>query len=157
MAKETKKGAAAKEQNAPVEVTEANVLDQLRAKNCVSQTAVDAAMAEIEKEKDEQLKREAKNAIQESQYTNMKKLLELRRRRAEEKATKKSLTDSKEALDKMLAGEITPVQYREAKEKFLKEERDAFRAIENDHTQAIKELRNAYPGYWQYEWDNGRW
>lgn len=154
MAKETKKAASAAKEE--VVVNEENVLDQIRNKNKVNQTAVDAAMEEMEKENDERLKQEAKRAIQESQYTNTKKLLELRKRRAEEKATKKALESSKEALNKMLGGEITPVQYKEEKRKFEKEEQEAFRAIDKDHDIAIRELRNAYPGYWSYDWDS-RW
>lgn len=155
MAKDNKKAAQAAT-TTPVEVTSENVLEQLRAKNCVNQTAVDAAMAEIDKENDEKLKREAKNAIKESQYTNMKELLELRKRRNEEKATKKCLEASKESLDKMLAGEITPIEYREEKKKFLREKNEAFRTIEQDHSKALRELQDAYPGYWSYEWDS-RW
>lgn len=155
MAKETKTAAKAT-QTTPVEVTSENVLEQLRAKNCVNQAAVDAAMAEIEKENDDKLKYEAKNAIKESQYTNMKELLELRKRRNEEKATKKCLNASKESLDKMLAGEITPNEYREEKKKFLREKSEEFRTIEQDHNKALRELQNAYPGYWSYEWDS-RW
>ena len=154
MAKEGKKAASAAKEE--VVVNEENVLDQIRNKNKVNQTAVDAAMEEMEKENDERLKQEAKRAIQESQYTNTKKLLELRKRRAEEKATKKALESSKESLDKMLSGEITPIQYKEEKRKFEKEEQEAFRAIDKDHDMAIRELRNAYPGYWSYEWDS-RW
>lgn len=154
MAKETK--SAAKAAQTPVEVTSENVLDQLRAKNCVNQAAVDAAMKEIEKENDEKLKHEAKYAIKESQYTNMKELLELRKRRNEEKATKKCLEASRETLDKMLTGELTPNEYREEKKRFLREKQEEFRTIEQDHSKALRELKDAYPGYWSYEWDS-RW
>lgn len=153
MAKNDKKPAAQTATTTPVEVNETNVLEEIRNKNKVNQTAVDAAMEEMEKEKDERLKREAKSMIQESQYTNTKALLELRKRRAEEKATKKLLEKSKESLDKALAGEITPIQYKEEKRKFIKEKEDEFRSIDNDHCQALRELQQAYPGYWCYEWD----
>lgn len=150
MAKE-KKTAAKPAQKSPA--TEENVMDDIKEMNTQTEESVAAAIAEIEKERDEKKKREAMNAIKKHEYKNKRALIELRKRRAEDKATKEHLAATKETLDNFLAGKLTAVEADEKDKKDEKTKSDAFREIEKKYSTNIRELRDAYPGYWSYEWD----
>lgn len=148
MAKETKKAASNE-----VAVTEENVLDQIKNGNLMKETNVKAAIDEIEKRKDEKQKNEAINMICAAKYSNSKALLELRARRREEKNTKEYLTKTKELLDNVLAGKITPTEHKKQRDDLREEFRKKNRESDNQLTEEMKELRNSFEGRWQYWWD----
>lgn len=148
MAKETKKAASNE-----VAVTEENVLDQIKNGNLMKETNVKAAIDEIEKQKDEKQKNEAINMICTAKYNNSKALLELRARRREEKNTKEYLTKTKELLDSVLAGKITPTEQKKQRDDLREEFRKKNRESDNQLTEEMQELRNSFEGRWQYWWD----
>lgn len=148
MAKETKKAASNE-----VAVTEENVLDQIKNGNLMKETNVKAAIDEIEKRKDEKQKNEAINMICAAKYSNSKALLELRARRREEKNTKEYLTKTKELLDNVLAGKITPTEHKKQRDDLREEFRKKNRESDNQLTEEMQELRNSFEGRWQYWWD----
>lgn len=148
MAKETKKAAGNE-----VAVTEENVLDQIKNCNLMKEANVKAAIDEIEKQKDEKQKNEAMNMICTAKYGNSKALLELRARRREEKNTKEYLTKTKELLDSVLAGKITPTEHKKQRDDLREEFRKKNRESDNQLTEEMQELRNSFEGRWQYWWD----
>ena len=148
MAKETKKAASNE-----VAVTEENVLDQIKNGNLMKEANVKAAIDEIEKQKDEKQKNEAMNMICTAKYSNGKALLELRARRREEKNTKEYLTKTKELLDSVLAGKITPTEHKKHRDDLREEFRKKNRESDNQLTEEMQELRNSFEGRWQYWWD----
>ena len=148
MAKETKKAAGNE-----VAVTEENVLDQIKNGNLMKETNVKAAIDEIEKKKDEKQKNDAMNMICAAKYSNSKALLELRARRREEKNTKEYLTKTKELLDGVLAGKITPTEHGKQRDGLREEFRKKNRESDNQLTEEMQELRNSFEGRWQYWWD----
>lgn len=147
MAKETKKAAT------EVATTEDNVMEQIKSGNMLKESNVQAAIAEIEKQKDEKQKKDAMDMICVAKYNNIKALLELRARRREEKATKAYLSETKKVLDEALAGKITPTDYKkkrsELKETCRKEQRDSNRILDEELT----ELKNSFEGRYSYWWD----
>lgn len=147
MAKETKKAAT------EVATTEDNVMEQIKSGNMLKESNVQAAIAEIEKQKDEKQKKDAMDMICVAKYNNIKALLELRARRREEKATKAYLSETKKVLDEALAGKITPTDYKkkrsELKETCRKEQRDSNRILDEELT----ELQNSFEGRYSYWWD----
>ena len=147
MAKETKKAAT------EVATTEDNVMDQIKSGNMLKESNVQAAIAEIEKQKDEKQKKDAMDMICVAKYNNIKALLELRARRREEKATKAYLSETKKVLDEALAGKITPTDYKkkrsELKETCRKEQRESNRILDEELT----ELQNSFEGRYSYWWD----
>lgn len=147
MAKETKKAAT------EVATTEDNVMEQIKSGNMLKESNVQAAIAEIEKQKDEKQKKDAMDMICVAKYNNIKALLELRARRREEKATKAYLSETKKVLDDTLAGKITPTDYKkkrsELKETCRKEQRDSNRILDEELT----ELQNSFEGRYSYWWD----
>lgn len=147
MAKETKKAAT------EVATTEDNVMEQIKSGNMLKESNVQAAIAEIEKQKDEKQKKDAMNMICVAKYNNIKALLELRARRREEKATKAYLSETKKVLDEALAGKITPTDYKkkrsELKETCRKEQRESNRILDEELT----ELQNSFEGRYSYWWD----
>lgn len=147
MAKETKKAAT------EVATTEDNVMEQIKSGNMLKESNVQAAIAEIEKQKDEKQKKDAMDMICVAKYNNIKALLELRARRREEKATKAYLSETKKVLDDTLAGKITPTDYKkkrsELKETCRKEQRESNRILDEE----LIELQNSFEGRYSYWWD----
>lgn len=152
MAKDNKKVEETKKE-VSTELSVENVVDTVRSGNLLKAQNVQDALAEIEKEKDEKLKSEAKVLIMTAQYNNVKALLQLRARRREEKITKDTLTRSKTLLDRVLAGELTKTEYGKEKETLEKEMRKLMLESNSTLDSDLRELRNSYEGRYAYWWD----
>ena len=148
MAKETKKPAST-----AVAVTEDNVMEQIKNGNLLKEANVKAAIEEIEKQKDDKQKKEAMDMICTAKYSNSKALLELRARRREEKNNKEFLTATKNVLDEVLGGKITPTDYKKKREDLREEFRKKNRESDNQLREEMQELRESFEGRWQYWWD----
>lgn len=148
MAKETKKQASTE-----VAVTEDNVMDQIKNGNILAEANVKAAIEEIQKQKDEKQKKEAMDMICRAKYLNNKALLELRARRREEKNNKEYLTETKNILDEVLGGKITPTEYKKKCDDLREEFRKKNRESDNQLSEEMQELRESFEGRWQYWWD----
>lgn len=148
MAKETKKPASE-----VVVVTEDNVMEQIKNGNLLKEANVKAAIEEIEKQKDDKQKKEAMDMICTAKYNNSKALLELRARRREEKNNKEFLTATKNVLDEVLGGKITPTDYKKKREDLREEFRKKNRESDNQLREEMQELRESFEGRWQYWWD----
>lgn len=144
---------AKEKKEATVTLNEENVMDQVRGGNLLKESNVKAALESIEKEKDEKQQREARRMIMNSQYTNLRELIELRARRREAKITKESLEKSKAALDEVLAGKKTPTEYREDKRKFIAEKNKAINDSNETLNKELRELRSSYAGEFSWDWD----
>lgn len=157
MAKEknAQKAEETKSQQAQV-ANEENIMDTIRQKNVMSDDAVKQAVEQIAKDETEDKKREAMRAIKRFEYKNSRALIELRKRRAEDKATKAYLTKTKEILDGYLGGKMTRVEADKADTEADKAKREEFRKIDEEFSTNVCELRDAYPGYYCYEWDTWR-
>lgn len=148
MAKETKKSASA-----AVAVTEDNVMEQIKNGNILAEANVKAAIEEIQKQKDEKQKKEAMDMICRAKYLNNKALLELRARRREEKNNKEYLTETKNILDEVLGGKITPTEYKKKCDDLREEFRNKNRESDHQLSEEMQELRESFEGRWQYWWD----
>lgn len=148
MAKETKKPAST-----AVVVTEDNVMEQIKNGNILAEANVKAAIEEIQKQKDEKQKKEAMDMICRAKYLNNKALLELRARRREEKNNKEYLTETKNILDEVLGGKITPIEYKKKCEDLREEFRKKNRESDKQLSEEMQELRESFEGRWQYWWD----
>lgn len=166
MAKEKEK----KEAAAPVVKNEESVRDA----NLMTCDAVKAAFEEIEKEKDEKKKREAKEAINILVYNNRIDRAELRKSRREEEIKKEKLTRSKELLERVLGVEteiqkdgsllptdkkidedkkISPTEYKREKDAMKEDLRKKLRDSNEQFDKEVAEIRNSYEGAWRYYWD----
>lgn len=148
MAKETKKPAST-----AVSVTEDNVMEQIKNGNILAEANVKAAIEEIQKQKDEKQKKEAMDMICRAKYLNNKALLELRARRREEKNNKEYLTATKNILDEVLGGKITPTEYKKKCDDVREEFRKKNRESDSQLSEEMQELRGSFEGRWQYWWD----
>lgn len=162
-----------KEKKAQEQETAVVNLDDLRLDNMLGDTSAIDALAEIEKEKDEKKKREAKEAICIAVYYNRKTRAELRKRRAEDDVTKEELTESKTLLEQLLGVEteikdgklvptkksipadqrITPMEYRKKKDELRESVRKKMNEIDKGHSKNLEELRNSYEGRYRCWWD----
>lgn len=147
---EKKKGATQ-----AVEPNEENIKEVVKNGNLLQDKNVQTALENIKKSEDERQVREATNMIMCAKYINAKELFQLRARRREEKATKESLAKSKELLDKALAGQITPTEYKEERQKLIEEKQKAIRESDKELQKDIRELQNSYTGDYRYmaAWD----
>ena len=147
MAKETKPAAneQQKDENVP--------------NNLVNEPAlVEAAMANIKKNKDEKKTREIEDAIGMATFNNLKTRAELRARRREDDITKEKLDGTKDGClvptkNKCKEPALSPVEYKDAKRDLQK---DIDKKISESNKQLdkdMREIRNSYEGRYQYWWD----
>lgn len=163
MAKNNKNAAPAaktEEQNAQVangqETTVENIEEQIKNENKFGENVLKEAEEQIQKEKDEKKVRILKDRMCKADYVNKRELLELKKRRKEANATKESLTATKEALDELKAGKITPTEYDGKLAAIDKTKREAFNNIDKEHNKLVEELRNGYTGYYNWDWEYER-
>lgn len=128
-------------------------MEQIKNGNILAEANVKAAIEEIQKQKDEKQKKEAMDMICRAKYLNNKALLELRARRREEKNNKEYLTETKNILDEVLGGKITPTEYKKKCDDLREEFRKKNRESDNQLSEEMQELRESFEGRWQYWWD----
>lgn len=152
----------------------ANQEESVRDANLMTNNAVKAAFEEIEKEKDEKKKRDAKEAICILVYNNRVDRAELRKSRREEDIKKEKLTRSKELLERVLgveteiqkdgsllptdkkideAKKISPTEYKREKDAMKEDLRKKLRESNEIFDKEIAEIRSSYEGQWRYYWD----
>jgi hypothetical protein len=152
----------------------ANQEESVRDANLMTNNAVKAAFEEIEKEKDEKKKRDAKEAICILVYNNRVDRAELRKSRREEDIKKEKLTSSKELLERVLgveteiqkdgsllptdkkideAKKISPTEYKREKDTMKEDLRKKLRESNEIFDKEIAEIRSSYEGQWRYYWD----
>lgn len=148
MAKETKK---AEVKNTVVD--ENNVLDTIKNGNKMPDGLADEVKNEIAEEEKKKKKSILKEKILKAGYWNKKELLQLRQRRREEKATKEALSRSKEQLDNLAAGKITPIEYEEELKKSQQEKDKAIRESNEVYRKELRELQSSLEGDYVWDWD----
>lgn len=149
----TEKNAA----KAATETTVENIEQQIKSENKMEDAIVAEAEKELQKEKDDKKKNEMKKALVMAEYINKRELLQLRKRRAEEKITKETLTATKENLDKLKKGEITPRAYDQALFELSKKRHEEFNKVDEEYKNLVRELNDNFPSYYSYEWEYERW
>jgi hypothetical protein len=162
MAKETEKKVTA-----PAEEQE------FKTNNLVNEPSlVEAAMADMKKDKDEKKKREIKDAIGMATFVNSTTRAELRARRREDDITKEKLTATKTLLERLIGFEteikdgclvptknkckeppLTPVEYKEEKKKLSEEISKKISESDKQLQKDRAEIRASYEGRYQYWWD----
>ena len=145
--------------------------DGLRKNNILAGNAIDAALEEITKEKNDQQKRSAKVALCAITYYNQKARAELRKRRREDDIQAEKLAKSKEIFERYIGVEceiqkdgklkptgkkvaddkrLTDVEVRQEKDKLNEEIRKKMSESDKQWSKDIAELRSSYEG--QYRW-----
>ena len=168
MAKETKEKAATTEQQ--------NSDEGLRKNNILAGNAIDEALAEITKEKNDKQKQEAKVAFCAITYYNQKCRAEKRRKKREDNILGEKLEKSKSIFERYIGFEceiqkdgtlkktdkkiaddqrLTAVEVREEKDKLNEEIRKKITESDKEYSKDISELRNSYEGQyrWYSDWD----
>jgi len=153
MAKNEKKVEEAKT-NVPA-LSEDNVMDRIKDQNRLSDENVKAALEKIKKEKDDRKVKETTNMIMCAEYNTEKELINLRARRRESNITKETLKKNDDLMADVLAGKITPSEYRDKKREVAKEKDKKFSESRDQYDTEMRELRNSYTGEFSYmaEWD----
>ena len=134
-------------------VNEDNVLDSIKNGNKMPEGLAKEVMDNIAKEERDKKSSELKQTILKASYWNKKELLQLRSRRREEKITKEALSRSKEALDKLCGGEITPTEYNKLLDESNVTKRKAVADSNNVFKEELAELKNSLAGNYVWDWD----
>ena len=137
----------------PTELNEENVIDSIKKGNILQEEHVKAAMAEIQKGKDEKKKNEAIELICRADYRNKKELLHLRARRREERITKEILTKTATLKDEVLAGKHTLLEFEALVSKLTDEKNKRFDESDEVYQKELRELKNSYEAQYAYYWD----
>lgn len=147
--------------------------DGLREENLMTDVTSMEAFKELEKEKDEKKKQDAKDAICVAVYNNRKTRAQLRARRREDDITKEKLSATKDLLERCLGvrteikdGKLIPTkeavkkedrltlaEYKEAKRELEKKTEEKMRESAKQYDKDITELRNSLEGRYAYWWD----
>jgi len=142
----------------------------IRTGNQVTDTAIENALAEINKEKDEKKKREAKKRICIATYVNRKTLLQLQQRRREDDITKEKLDATKKLVERVLGVEceikegeliptkkkidaklvLTPTEHEAETKKMEEDFRKKVSESDKQFEDAMRELRNSYEGEYRH-------
>ena len=173
MAKEKKEQKEAAQQT---QTATESVAEGTRQGNMMTDTAIENALAEIEKEKDDKKKREAKRALCIATYCNRKTLLQLQQRRREDDITKEKLNGTKELMERLLGFKteikdgalvptkekidpkerLTPTEFESETSKLNTEIRKKIDESNTIYRKAENELRNSYEGDYRY-WIRDYW
>ena len=147
--------------------------DETAPNNLVNEPAlVEAAMANIKKNKDEKKTREIEEAIGMATFHNLKTRAELRARRREDEITKEKLDATKKLLERLIGFEceikdgclvptknkckepaLSPVEYKDAKKELQKEIDKKISESNKLLDKDMRELRGSYEGRYMYWWD----
>lgn len=142
----------------------------IRTGNQVTDTAIENALAEIEKEKDDKKKRAAKKQICIATYVNRKTLLQLQQRRREDDITKEKLDATKKLVERVLGVEceikdgeliptkkkidaklvLTPTEHEAETKKMEEDFRKKVSESDKQFEDAMRELRNSYEGEYRH-------
>lgn len=141
----------------PKDVTVESIEEQIKSANKMEETIVELAEKEIKAEQDEKKKSDLKRAILQATYINSRELLELKKRRAEEKVTKRCLEGTLEALTELKSGKITPLEYDKKINDLVEDKRKDFKEIDDKHVELVKELRDNFPNYYSIDWEYNNW
>lgn len=141
----------------PKDITVESIEEQIKSANKMEETIVELAEKEIKEEQDAKKKSDLKRAILQATYINSRELLELKKRRAEEKVTKKCLEGTLEALTELKSGKITPLEYDKKINDLVNDKRNDFKEIDDKHVELVKELRDNFPNYYSIDWEYNNW
>lgn len=156
--------------------TEDQDLDGIRKSNILGDKAISAAMEEINKEKDEDQKREAKIQLCAITYYNAKERLIKQKRNREDNIQADKLAASKRIFERLIGFEceitkegkleptkkkvdekerLTPAEVQREKDKLNEEIRKKISESDKKYNEAIRELRDSYEGKyrWYDTWD----
>lgn len=149
---------------------EVGVEGSIKTGNQVTDNAIEAALKEINEEKDDKKKREAKKQLCIATYVNRKTLLQLQLRRREDDITKEKLNASKTLLERLLGVEceikdgeciptkkkidaklkLTPLEHEKETKKMEEEFSKKVSESNQKYDDAIRELRNSYEGQYRH-------
>ena len=158
-----------KEEKKAQEATQ-GVEGAIRTGNQVTDTAIENALAEINKEKDDKKKRAAKKQICIATYVNRKTLLQLQQRRREDDITKEKLDATKKLVERVLGVEceikdgeliptkkkidaklvLTPTEHEAETKKMEEEFKKKVSESDKQYEDAMRELRNSYEGEYRH-------
>lgn len=149
MAKDDKKGGLK-----IAEVTSSNLDESLKSANRMDQEILDLATEKMAKEEKERKADELMRKIKKANYQNFRCHIDFKYFEECAEAEKAMLKKQKEQMDKLVAGEISTVEYED---EFAKIGKDGIKGI-NDYADTrrnrIRELQKQYGEWYGMSWDD---
>lgn len=147
----------AKDNKKPVsimDVDSSNLDEVLKNANTVDDEILKMAEEKISKEEKEEKADQLARMSKKAAYTNLKAHIEFKYTEECEDAYKDCMKKSKDLMEKLKKGELTPVAYGDELEKLID---DAIKAVDTagkERRRRNKELTDKYTTYYSYNWDN---
>lgn len=135
-----------------VETTVENIEEQIKSGNKFNEDLAEKAKKRNSERDEERKVAELAEVQSSARYCNKRELLELKKRRKEEKATKECLDKTKNLLDDLESGKITKNEYKDKISEAYKEKFKAFDEIDKWFNGLVNELKNGFDG-WTGEWE----
>jgi hypothetical protein len=135
-------------------VTEENVVDQIKNANRFSEEIVKEAEEKAEKDEKERMVRELNEIKDKATYINLSSVLKTRLVRAQEKAVSKLREASRDLLGDIKSGKLTANEYNQQIDEKVKDCNKAIEEAIKEYENNKKELKTKFPASWCYEWDN---
>lgn len=140
------------------EVANANdesIDEALRQENLSTKEIAQKAVEKNKAENEERIMNELRREINRAEYCNWRDVAQTRKTKQEMRAQEDTRNEGKKLLEQLKGGEITMVEYRDARKELEKKQREKFSKISEELSKTMRELRQRFPGYYCYEWDCG--
>ena len=135
-------------------VTEENIVEQIKNANKYSEEVVKLAAEKAEEKEKERMIREFNELKDKATYINLKSVLRTRRDRAAEKATSAMRLKTLELIKLVADGKMTAKEYEEELNKAVDEANKAVDEGNKEFAKMAEELRQKFPNSWSYDWDD---
>lgn len=137
-----------------VDVNSENLDAKLKEANVMDQEVLDMATEKMEKEEKERRAEELMRKIKKANYQNLRCHIDFKYYEECNLAEKEMMKQQKEELDKLMKGEITPVEYEDAFAKIAKDGTKKIKDCADKRRGRIRELQKQYGEWYGMSWDD---
>lgn len=136
------------------EVNAQNLDESLKNANKMDEEILNMATEKMEKEEKERRADELLRKIKKANYQNFRMHIDFKYLDEAAEAEKEMLKSQKEELDKLVKGEITPVEYEDALTKIGNDGNKKIDSLADVRRNRIRELQKKYGEWYSLSWDD---
>lgn len=136
------------------EVNAQNLDESLKNANKMDEEVLNMATEKMEKEEKERRADELLRKIKKANYQNFRMHIDFKYLDEAAEAEKEMLKSQKEELDKLVKGEITPVEYEDALTKIGNDGNKKIDGLADIRRNRIRELQRKYGEWYSLSWDD---
>lgn len=136
------------------EVNAQNLDESLKNANKMDEEILNMATEKMEKEEKERRADELLRKLKKANYQNFRMHIDFKYLDEAAEAEKEMLKSQKEELDKLVKGEITPVEYEDALTKIGSDGNKKIDNLADVRRNRIRELQKKYGEWYSFSWDD---